>query len=305
VTPLGLGLEFASRETIDGFSTTWWQEFREAVQSVGSSDAKEMVRDRLAVVTGLLGLDCVHHCRTELHPVYAMAIRVEESAVGERWAVFVRNNGGEGFCSRDQHPLPDSMKEFVIRLPWRGVMTKQIRHVPPTVFRASKRVANPKISYAPGVGVFLKFNLPGPAENGTINGDLHLSWSVQLAPPEPRRTESAALPRPRVPESQARLEMLEQSTEGIAKVLLSMPADQRDAFIERMGERLPEPDIRDDVELVLPPAERIRPDDELLRERAPLTESLKTSKDLQKESYDRLFEETWKEVFGAESQRKK
>lgn len=57
------------------------------------------------VVYGLFGLDCVHGCRSELHPAYAVAFQVDASRAGNKWALFARNTGDEGDCPTQQHPL--------------------------------------------------------------------------------------------------------------------------------------------------------------------------------------------------------
>ena len=53
-----------------------------------------------------------------MHPVHAMAIRVQDNPSDEVWAIFVRNWGNEGFCSDGQHFLP--LTSFTFGLPWRA-----------------------------------------------------------------------------------------------------------------------------------------------------------------------------------------
>jgi hypothetical protein len=71
----------------------------------GDANARPLVDGSYAIVTGLMGLDCEHSCSTELHPVWAMAVRVKSDPADVVWAIFVRNWGNEGFCSQDQHYL--------------------------------------------------------------------------------------------------------------------------------------------------------------------------------------------------------
>ncbi len=100
-----VGLEYDSDETIDHFSTSWWNAWHNAVDN-DDTQAHRMVDNADAVVVGLVGLDCVHDCQAEVHPVYALAMRVNDPPAGiDRWSYFVRNQGDEGMCSQDQHFL--------------------------------------------------------------------------------------------------------------------------------------------------------------------------------------------------------
>jgi hypothetical protein len=171
-----LGLEFDSDETIDHFDTPWWDSFHRAVDR-SDRDARTMVDGRFAIVTGLMGLDCEHSCPTELHPVYAMAIRVKDDPADETWAVFVRNWGNEGFCSQSQHYLDLLGGTYTLRLPWRGgasdvtITRSQFKTSP------NARVSGPSLAYGPYHGVVLTFTLPRPEDRGRINGEVHLRWA--------------------------------------------------------------------------------------------------------------------------------
>ena len=78
-----------------------------------------MIDGRFAIVVGLAGLDCEHGCGTELHPVYGLAIRVNDDPSDDTWAIFVRNWGNEGYCSQEQHLLDTTRLAFMISAPWR------------------------------------------------------------------------------------------------------------------------------------------------------------------------------------------
>lgn len=116
-----LWLEFATYETTTNFQPPW-----NKIGPSNSNDAKSFAidyRDRTAIVTGLLDLDCVHDCHTELHPVFAMAVRrkLESSdatiAQSDPWAVFVRDAGNEGDCSQDEHYLDRNGYTFFLPAP--------------------------------------------------------------------------------------------------------------------------------------------------------------------------------------------
>jgi len=108
---------------------------------------QQWIDGKTASVTGLLNLDCVHECHTELHPIQAMAVRTrrEDCAPGaafyeipppgvkgekaaevkcdtgaldartdDSWLIFARNSGNEGSCSLDQHWVDrDVMRIFL------------------------------------------------------------------------------------------------------------------------------------------------------------------------------------------------
>jgi hypothetical protein len=102
---IGTHLEMDSDETVDEWSSDWWNGFHQAVDD-SDQKARAKIDNADAVVFGLLGLDCVHDCGTEVHPVLAMAIRVPEHPQNvDRWSFFVRNQGDEGFCSENLHHL--------------------------------------------------------------------------------------------------------------------------------------------------------------------------------------------------------
>ncbi len=122
----GIEIEFAADETVNRFSTRWWTELR-AIADSGTArrNAHGLVDGKHAIVTGLVGLDFAHNSgSTELHPVYAMAVRIEEHyfdkqwpiADEEMWTFFVRNWGNEGYCSRDMEATPQT--QFTFRFPW-------------------------------------------------------------------------------------------------------------------------------------------------------------------------------------------
>jgi len=143
-----LHLEFGGYEVTEFFTRSnlpaderdrGWQMFRyryAADPVARKKELQQLINGKTASVTGLLNLDCVHECHTELHPVQAMAVRTRredcyphatlseipppgvkgEEAVSvecdtkeldartdDSWMIFARNSGNEGSCSLDQH----------------------------------------------------------------------------------------------------------------------------------------------------------------------------------------------------------
>ncbi len=169
VPPAGEGLtvssgghvlgEFDSDETIDHFSTPWWNSFHAAVDKDDAS-ARAMIDGRFAIVIGLLGLDCEHACSTELHPVYALAIHINSNPLDDTWAIFVRNWGNEGYCSQDQHPLYANRLAFM--LPHQSATGVQVNAA--STFLTSSDAGGPYVSLVPRQGALVEFKLPGPGQ---------------------------------------------------------------------------------------------------------------------------------------------
>lgn len=84
------------------------------------------------VVIGVLGLDGVHGGFTEIHPLYAMAVRLEQNPIPgmvvEKWAFFLRNFGDEGMCSENIWRWDGS--DFFIPLEWPDGATGDVTATP-------------------------------------------------------------------------------------------------------------------------------------------------------------------------------
>jgi hypothetical protein len=135
----GLQLEFDSSETVAHFNSSWWKNFWNAAQKEravrddddASQQQKQQAHEAAAallrrtdgtpvegIVTGWLGLDCVHNCGSEIHPVFSLALHVKEDPNDDVWVFFVRNNGNEGYCSEGVLYAPQ-FNNFSFTLPWR------------------------------------------------------------------------------------------------------------------------------------------------------------------------------------------
>jgi hypothetical protein len=188
-SPSAIQLEFAAYETIDHFHSAWWERFHSLVDD----NSATVINTDYAIVIGLFGLDCEHSCTPEIHPVFAMAIH-DSSRRGpddDVWAFFVRNEGGEGFCS----PAPRSAGIVVD-----SHLTSVSFRIPNT-FHASRVTMKPTVNPTsdncrdqagstqmctnsteanwawgtlPNNDVLVSFNIPLGAQ---MNGEAHLQWS--------------------------------------------------------------------------------------------------------------------------------
>jgi hypothetical protein len=126
-------IEFDSDETIDHFTddsfgpaNEWWRALRAVVDSRDDEQRDRDVRcfmrafvnpgltcpqpdgveppghDPVAVVVGIPAIDCADHPdanTSEIHPAYAVAIRIQEDpGKPEQWAFFYRRRGDNGGC---------------------------------------------------------------------------------------------------------------------------------------------------------------------------------------------------------------
>jgi len=190
-----LHIEFAASETIQHFNTPWWKQFRKLVGvriSGTSQQERDFIKGKRAIVIGLLNLDCVHGCYTELHPVYALAINTEtkenpDGTVDEVWAIFARNWGNEGWCSQNQHylNLETNSNKLSVVLPWgpdttSGATASSYEVLPgSTQFLSnSKEATGPEVSIAGTQGVLVSFSLPKAKDKARIHGELHLRWTL-------------------------------------------------------------------------------------------------------------------------------
>jgi hypothetical protein len=181
-------VEFDSDETVDHFTGTWWNLLHTTVDNnndaaVNSSLFTEPdgTAGRYAIVTGLIGLEMCHSGSNELHPAWAMAIRVkDDDPSDEVWAMFVRLGGDEGFCSGNEHYLTDLPGgTYSFRLPWRPGASSVSLGAKTTFLQTSGGASGPGFQFAPNQGVIVSFTnltVPQSGEGNIIYGELHLQW---------------------------------------------------------------------------------------------------------------------------------
>lgn len=184
--PEGYHTEFDSDETIDNFNIGWWTQLRRSAANEGEVPTPgDILNGALAIVTGLVDLDCAHPCSGELHPVWAMAIRAAsdpDTDTGfERWAIFVRNWGDEGWCSSDDHQLMLANNQYTVLLPWpapnaNGATPTSVTIGGNTQWEAIGAASVSVVNVTPGVGIELTFNLPDPGQHGMVDGILELTY---------------------------------------------------------------------------------------------------------------------------------
>jgi hypothetical protein len=178
-------VEFDSDETIDHFNSPWWNTLHHAVDNNSDDQVNQMLFKepngtigRYGIVTGLEGLEMCHNGSNELHPAWAVAIRVkDDDPSDEVWAMFVRRSGNEGYCSGNQHYLTDLPADsYTFRLPWRPGASSVNSTSKTTFLQTSGGASGPGIQWALNQGVLVSFTLPQPQGGNIIYGELHLQW---------------------------------------------------------------------------------------------------------------------------------
>jgi len=182
--------EMASSETIDRFQSGWWLAFHNAVHE-SKTAAKALVPGNRAIIIGLVGLDMQHKIHVELHPIYAMAIELESNPTKNRWAVFARNWGNEGWCARsDEHHLPS--RAIVLSLPGPVGTTPSAVTETDHKFRGSGTVSE---AFFTDRSAAIVFQIGDPDDETQINGEITLNWALPsgIAVAKPKRPQFPVL----------------------------------------------------------------------------------------------------------------
>ena len=187
-------LEFYAGETLRRLGAggrSWWDALWASIGS--DAEMSRLIDRRLALVTGLFGLDGVHGNAAELHPVFAMAVLIDTVRTGERlreqWAVMVRNLGNEGDCSEGKIPLttsrdsvPGPIQDFVIDLGWwRGAGAARVRLGPSWSVDPTRP---PAAGLIPGGHVYLNITHRRPAPGQAdflFLGTIYVEWTTDGA----------------------------------------------------------------------------------------------------------------------------
>lgn len=199
ISPRYMELEFASSEVGDQFRTPWWQGLANLVDPLDLPALAKYIhpadprQDPFAVTAGLFGLDCEHDCRSEFHPVYALAIQVDENPSSNTWAIFVRNWGDEGFCSSLNHEINLVDRKMTLLLPWPGAkgLKAEVEQISPGAVPPA--VGLLQDDQGKGEGTLVTFTLPQPSERGLIEVLLRFKWNGGKAIPGHVNTSGLSL----------------------------------------------------------------------------------------------------------------
>lgn len=221
-----LRLELAGYELSEHFLYGGWPTFHyreyEKIKPRTRDDYDKAISNffyrKTAVVTGLLGLDCVHECHVELHPLHAIAIRTKYECSTDKgepiihtktgplapnegdcaatskpnsdvmdddsWMIFATNHGNEGSCGSDYHYLDRQMVTVNLPIPLGAT-------VAPATTGSDFYSNRSDLSWALGKPDFdartipvTFYFVPNTCVGGTVDeqvrvhGALHLHWST-------------------------------------------------------------------------------------------------------------------------------
>ena len=191
-------MEFDSNETSGRFRTPTWKDFDDKANSLNTGDMKDWLDPQhgedspSAVVTGLFNLDCEHDCRSELHPVYALAVERDPNPNDNNWAILVRNWGDGGSCSGFNQQLDLPRSQYNLVLPNTAgspsVIWSEVEFAV-----SDQTIPFPKMSFVSGVGYVLTFTLPDPNKRALIELALHLKWPAGKPTPPRKKLPVAAM----------------------------------------------------------------------------------------------------------------
>ena len=166
-------IEFDSDETVDNWDDThtWWDNFHHNGVDVDKPHAQAMIDGSFVKVIGLLGLDANHDGKAELHPVYAMFVRLQGNDTRQSsWAFFVRNWGNEGFCGDNEQYLYTRQNTVKVQIPnVVGITADNISEGA----QNEDNLSPMSVSAQPdGDGIRLTFTLLAPEKQSWFVGDL-------------------------------------------------------------------------------------------------------------------------------------
>lgn len=218
-------LEFNASETVDDWdgTGTWWEYFHHQIVDAHWNDKayrEQWFGTRYGIVIGMLGIDeehADHH--SELHPVYAMFIKLPPSSPlavpkdqEDHWTFFVRNWGNEGYCGPGDEPLTD-YRQLQIHIGGGALLAANVSvyaHGAATLFADEYSIDQcfAQSSVIISSDGFLTFNLPPAIGKCGFVGDLTVKSSplvIETRPPgsagsarigaESRTAPSATPPR--------------------------------------------------------------------------------------------------------------
>ncbi|UCE08633.1 MAG: hypothetical protein JSW07_11680, partial [bacterium] len=82
--------------------------------------AQKMIDGKKAIAIGVWCMDGAHWYRSEIHPVFGLAIQTEDVSSGtpgqEVWQFFIRNRGNQNWCG-EQIKVKDPIPDWYFRFP--------------------------------------------------------------------------------------------------------------------------------------------------------------------------------------------
>lgn len=166
-----------------------WDQIVDAVDQEDNSQGGDpngppsRFNNKCAVVVGLLGLDCDHGCKSELHPAFLFALHTKDDPNDDTWLIFARNIGNEGYCSSKLVHLDLAANRISALIPRPGAQF--VKMLDTTRFYSVLNDSSLQVEVGPAgnnstAAVTFEFPQQAPAtvlEGDLVFGELHLQWN--------------------------------------------------------------------------------------------------------------------------------
>jgi len=186
-SPQYIEMEFDSNETESAFTKGWWNDFRMNGEANNVAEIAELFhpgQKTLACgsVVGLFGLDCDHGCRSELHPIYGLAIQRTEDPSDNEWSVMARNWGTGGYCSQYNDELAESNISLI--LPYNSSQpptSVEVKEFASAANISTAQIGCPTMYFQNGQTV-VNLTLPPPEQQPVAAFTLKIQWPSGAEP---------------------------------------------------------------------------------------------------------------------------
>lgn len=180
-------MEFNSLETDSAFTTGWWNNFKMSGHDNDAAALAQLLHPNQKTLAcgsavGLFGLDCDHGCRSELHPIYGIAIQRIEDPNDNEWSVMARNWGTGGYCSQYNDEV--AATNISINLPYTSSQPPtavQVQDFTPAANDTSAKIGCPSIYFQNGQAL-INLTLPPPEQQPVVSFTLKLQWPSGAQP---------------------------------------------------------------------------------------------------------------------------
>jgi hypothetical protein len=266
-------LEFDSRELRPHFQEGgWWQQFgdlsSDAVgpQRPGESDADAAARRDAATtglrqlwhlgdnrpfsratITGIFGVDCEHGCKSEIHPVYLMALETETDPSQNTWTIFARNWGNEGSCGTWDHQF--AAKTLTVAIPAPAGANSQLASITDINYARPSDASTPSpviSSSSSNDALLVTFSMPPSTEQTVQELFVVINWGTaqpgrSATPPARVASRKEARPAP------TRVSDATTVDEYVAALASSIPDYEAQIAALMSATRTPSRNVSDDV----------------------------------------------------------
>ena len=180
-------MEFNSLEVDPALTQGWWSNFKMSGHANNAAALAQLLHPNQKTLAcgsavGLFGLDCDHGCRSELHPIYGIAIQRTEDPNDNEWSVMARNWGTGGYCSQYNDEVAAS--NISINLSYTSSQPPtsiQVQDFVSAANDSSAQAGCPSIYFQNGQTI-VNLTLPPPEQQPVASFTLKLQWPAGAQP---------------------------------------------------------------------------------------------------------------------------